>query len=221
MQNPKHHIIIADSQYLIVESLRLLIESDEKLFLRGIAGTRKELFKIVENTTQPALIITDYNLFDYNGIDDFKTMQGLNKALAVLILTNQVGKAEIIEFTKAGIKNISYKTDEKEELISAIHLALKGKNHYSSDVLEILVEINEIKSNVSELSYLTNSEIEIVKLISNGMTTKEIASQRNISVHTVMTHRKNIFRKLNINNAPELLMYAVKAGLIDNIEYHI
>ncbi len=105
MQNPKHHIIIADSQYLIVESLRLLIESDEKLFLRGIAGTRKELFKIVENTTQPALIITDYNLFDYNGIDDFKTMQGLNKALAVLILTNQVGKAEIIEFTKAGIKN--------------------------------------------------------------------------------------------------------------------
>ena len=221
IQDLKHHIIIADSQFLIVESLKILIESDSTLYLRGIANNRSELFRILEHTSQPVLVITDYNLFDYNGLEDFKIIKEINPYGSVLLLTNPLGKAEITEFTKTGLKNISYKTDDKDELITAINMAIKGKKHYCSDVLDIIVEINEMKSNFSEPSHLTSSEIEIVQLISAGMTTKEIASHRNISFHTVMTHRKNIFRKLEINSASELFMYAIKAGLIDNIEYHI
>jgi DNA-binding NarL/FixJ family response regulator len=221
IQDPKHHIILADSQFLIVESLRKLIESDENFFLRGIATNRSELFKILGNTSQPVLVITDYNLFDYNDFDDFKIMKELNQRIVVLLLTNPLGKTEITEWVKTGIKNISYKTDDRDEILTAIGMAIKGKKHYCSDVLDILVEKNELKANFAEPSHLTSSEIEIVQLISNGMTTKEIAKHRNISFHTVMTHRKNIFKKLEINNASELFMYAVKAGLIDNIEYHI
>ena len=68
---------------------------------------------------------------------------------------------------------------------------------------------------------MTVSEIEIVKMIANGLTTKEIASKRNISHHTVNTHRKNIFRKLEVTNASELIILAIKSGWIDNIEYYI
>ncbi len=68
---------------------------------------------------------------------------------------------------------------------------------------------------------LTASEIEIVKLIAEGMTTKEIASRKNVSFHTIMTHRKNIFRKARVNNASELVMFAIRAGIIDTIEYQI
>ena len=83
----------------------------------------------------------------------------------------------------------------------------------------MLFEDNDKK--VQESVYLTSSEIEIVRMIAKGMTTKEIARQKYISFHTVMTHRRNILRKLDVSNASELILYAISAGLIDTIEYHI
>lgn len=77
------------------------------------------------------------------------------------------------------------------------------------------------KANGEETHHLTTTETEVVKLIAEGKTTKEIAAQKNISFHTVMTHRKNIFRKLGVNSSSELIMYAIRAGWIDNIEYYI
>ena len=79
----------------------------------------------------------------------------------------------------------------------------------------------ENKYVIEDPKYLTVSEIEIVKLIADGLTTKEIASRRNISYHTVNTHRKNIFKKVEVSNASELIMHAIKAGWINNIEYYI
>ena len=79
----------------------------------------------------------------------------------------------------------------------------------------------ENKYVIEDPKYLTVSEIEIVKLIANGLTTKEIAAKRNISYHTVNTHRKNIFKKVEVSNASELIILAIKAGWIDNIEYYI
>jgi DNA-binding NarL/FixJ family response regulator len=81
--------------------------------------------------------------------------------------------------------------------------------------------LNETKVVPEEPTHLTSSEIEIVRLISGGVTTKEIANQKNISFHTVNTHRKNIFRKMGVTNASELIIQAIKAGWIDNIEYFI
>ena len=72
-----------------------------------------------------------------------------------------------------------------------------------------------------ETGQLTDSEMEIVRLIAEGLTTKEIASRKYISFHTVITHRKNIFRKLGVSSVSELIMYAIKAGWINMIEYHI
>jgi DNA-binding NarL/FixJ family response regulator len=88
-------------------------------------------------------------------------------------------------------------------------------------LLDLLFEISEKKSTGEETGQLTVSEMEIVKLIAEGLTTKEIASRKYISFHTVITHRKNIFRKLGVSSVSELIMYAIKSGWINLIEYHI
>ena len=126
-----------------------------------------------------------------------------------------------VEFTHLGIKNIIDKNVDKEELFSAMEAALKNKKYYSENILDLLTESELNYNKATEIAHLTPTEIEIVKLIAQGLTAKEIASRKHISFHTVMSHRKNIFKKLSINNSPELIMYAIRTGLIDNIEYYI
>jgi DNA-binding CsgD family transcriptional regulator len=118
---------------------------------------------------------------------------------------------------KSGIK-IFPKNRWKEDLLSSIEMVVRKKNSAIRFWYDTGISGN--KNTSTELSGL-QSEIEIVKLIADGHTTKEIALKKHISAHTVMTHRKNIFRKLDINNISELVMFAVRKGLIDNIEYYI
>jgi DNA-binding NarL/FixJ family response regulator len=169
----------------------------------------------------PDLLITDINLIDYEGPDDLKSIMEDFKNLSILILTNQITHGELGKLLKSGIKNISLKTDEKKDLLSSIEMAVKKKKQFSDQILDMILELGENKNTSAEPSGLTHSEIEIVKLIADGHTTKEIALKKHISSHTVMTHRKNIFRKLEINNVSELVMFAVRNGLISNIEYYI
>jgi DNA-binding NarL/FixJ family response regulator len=214
------NVIIADSQYLVVETLKSLIGSDERYFLAGVADTQNDLYKLLENF-QSGLLITDFSNIDYNGIDDLKNIREKFPLISILILTNTISKAEFSTLTKAGIKNIVYKNADKEELLDAVESTLKGKKYYSDEILDLILDVSENKYTIEDPKHLTVSEIEIVKLIADGLTTKEIAARRNISYHTVNTHRKNIFRKLEVSNVSELTMHAIKAGWIENIEYYI
>ena len=214
------NVIIADSQYLVVEALKSLIGNDERYFLAGVVDTQNELYKLLENI-QSGVLITDSSNIDFDGIDDLKNIRDKFPLISILILTNVINKAEFAGLTKAGIKNMIYKTADKDEIFNAIESALKGKKYYSDEILDLFLELGENKYAIEDPKHLTASEIEIVKLIANGLTTKEIAARRNISYHTVNTHRKNIFKKVEVSNASELTMHAIKAGWIENIEYYI
>ncbi len=216
----KPKIIIADSQFLIVESLVHLLEDEKKYILCGIADSRYTLIKLLQHNL-PDLLITDINLIDYDSPDDLKSLTKDYKNLSVLILTNQLTQGELGKLLKSGIKNISLKTDEKEDLLVSIEMAVKRRKKFSDQILDMIIELSENKNSSTEISCLTQSEIEIVKLLADGLSTKDIALKKHISFHTVMTHRKNIFRKLEINNIIELIRFAVRKGLIDYIEYNI
>jgi DNA-binding NarL/FixJ family response regulator len=221
MSNNKiENLIIADSQYLVVEALKNLIVTDKRYLIAGIADNQNDLFKILDKV-QSGLLITDFSNIDYDGPDDLKNIREKYPEISILILTNVISKIEFTVLTKAGIKNIIYKTVDKEELFTAIESALKGKKHYSDEILDLFLDLNESKYGIEDSKHLTASEIEIVKLIADGLTTKEIAAKRNISYHTVNTHRKNIFKKVEVSNASELTMHAIKSGWIENIEYYI
>jgi len=215
-----NNIIIADSQFLVVEALKSLIEADERYSIAGIAGTQSDLYKILE-TNGRGLLITDFANIDYDGIEDLKNIKLKYPQILVLILTNAISKQEFSGLSKLGIRNFVYKNADKDELFLAIDSTLKRRKFYSEEVLDLFLDVNDTKHTPEDWKHLTTSEIEIVKLIANGLTTKEIAAKRNISYHTVNTHRKNIFKKVEVSNASELIILAIKAGWIDNIEYYI
>ncbi|MEI7828475.1 MAG: response regulator transcription factor [Prolixibacteraceae bacterium] len=219
MNNPDH-VLIADSQFLVTETLRNLILNDERYTLSGVVESRTELFNLI-GTHRDSILITDIATIDYHNIDDLKTIKELYPLIKVLVLTNSVSKNEFLWLSKIGIKNIAYKNVDKEELLSAIQATAKGKKFYSDEILDLYLELSENKFSPEEPKTLTLSEIEIVRMIANGLTTKEIATKRIISNHTVSTHRKNIFKKIGVSNASELIIHAIKAGWIDNIEYYI
>jgi DNA-binding NarL/FixJ family response regulator len=214
-ETDKSTILIADSQYLTTAALSSLLL--EKGYAVQTAGSRHELIGKLKSG-DVSLIVTDYILFDYRSINDLREIAASQPDVSVLVICNSINPMQIRELDLAGIRNIALKTDDRTELLHAIATALKKKKAYTGSVLDILLKQD---GPAQEANLLTSSEIEIVRLISSGLSTKEIAVKKHISFHTVMTHRKNIFRKLGVSSSQEMMLYAIKAGLIDNIEYHI
>ena len=208
-------VILADTQYLTNEAIHAMLRPLFHTFYT--VSTKADLQEYLQKETI-SLIITDDLLFDFDSINDLADLRKKHQETGIVVLTNSLTNVKIKELNDIGIRNIALKTDDREEIFHAVDAALKGKKYYSGNVLDILLKK---EAPFEDASILTTSEIEIVRLIAGGLSTKEIATKRHISFHTVMTHRKNIFRKLGVSSSPELLMYAIKAGLIDNIEYHI
>jgi DNA-binding NarL/FixJ family response regulator len=213
-------VIIADSQFLITESLKYILISDGHFNVKNIVEEKVELLRELESG-QISLLIIDHSLIDIPGISELKEIIKRFPDLKVLILTNNLSKSELNELNTNGFNNVILKTTDKTELREAINSTLKGKKYYSNELFDLFFDVTKRNNNAEENRLLTNSEIEIVRLIADGMTTKEIAAHKFISFHTVMSHRKNIFRKLSVTSVSELIMYAIKAGWIDNIEYYI
>lgn len=220
METGEIQVIIADNQFLITESLRSFVGNELKLSVKAIVDSKADLIKALKDPSVSLLII-DPDHFDFMGMAELQQILNAHDRVAVLVLTGTITRNELQELNTIGIKNIALKSLEKDDLEKAIASTLKGKKYYSQEVLDLFTEPSDDRAPVQETLPLTASEVEIVRLIAEGKTTKEIAASRHISFHTVMTHRKNIFRKLKVNNASELVMFAIRSGIIDTIEYHI
>lgn len=213
-------VLIADSQFLITESLKFILHEEGSFNVVDVVSEKNEIFTALTLDTVSMLII-DPLLIDLNGLSELKEIKNSYPYLKFLVIINSIAKSELHELNNLGITNIILKTADKEEVIEAVHATIKGKKYYSNELLDVLFEVTERKISVEETVHLTISEIEIVRLISEGLTTKDIAAQKFISFHTVISHRKNIFRKLGVSSVSELIMYAIKAGWINTIEYYI
>lgn len=217
----KHHgytdlaFVHADTQFLIREALRALLTPLSKSF-RSVS-TAAALHELLE-AGEVDVLVADCFQPHFLGVNDLATIRQQYSELKIVVLTNTLTPGRIRELHDSGIRAIVLKSDQGEELFQAIDAALKNRKHYAEEVLEILLKHDQCGG---ESPVLTMSEIDIVRLIASGLSTKEIAAKKCISFHTVMTHRKNIFRKLGVSSSPELLITAIKAGFIDNIEYHI
>jgi len=213
-------VLIADSQYLITESLKMILHNDGRFLVNKIVTEKIDLIETLKLNNTTVLII-DPSLIDIAGFSELNEIKGGFPDLKLLVITNSVTRKELHEFNTIGINNIILKTEGKEEIIEALNAAVDGKKHYSNELLDLLFESDEKKSLSEETGQLTNSELEIVRLIADGLTTKEIAARKFISFHTVISHRKNIFRKLGVTSVSELIMYSIKSGWINTIEYNI
>jgi DNA-binding NarL/FixJ family response regulator len=214
----KPTLLIAEIQYLIIEGLKSLL-SDRFIF-KGSADSKQSLLNALE-VIKPDFLIMDFLLFDFKDFDELKDLKNNHPATTIVILTNSVTRKDLLEFKQIGIRNIIHKNADFDQLNDCLNAAVLGKKFYSDFIMDIMFENSNNKFETEDQLQLTPTETEIVKMIAEGLTTKEIAIKKYISFHTVMTHRKNILRKLNVSNASELIMHAVKSGIINIIDYQI
>jgi DNA-binding NarL/FixJ family response regulator len=216
VDNGKIRIAIADPQFLTSIALEVILR--EVYNISVICTSFTELIRWLD-TGNVDLIIIDHSIPDLKSISQLAELS--KKAPHLIILTNEISKSELTDLTSAGIEDVVLKTSDRNELLNAVELSLKGRKYYSEEILQLILENSSIKSSSTDICQLTSAEMEIVKLIAEGLTTKQIAAKKFISFHTVISHRKNIFRKAGVNSVSELIMYAIRAGWIDNIEYYI
>lgn len=213
-------VLIADSQFLITESLKHILQDDDRFNVINVVMEKRELTRELSRG-DISLLIIDPSFIELASLSELKELINSYPHLQLLVITNGLTRNEMLELNNNGINDIILKTAGREEIFEALAATLKGKKYYSSELLDLMFDSGEKKSSGEETGQLTVSEMEIVRLISEGLTTKEIASRKFISFHTVITHRKNIFRKLGVSSVSELIMYAIRSGWINIIEYHI
>ncbi|MDO8928533.1 MAG: response regulator, partial [Bacteroidota bacterium] len=111
--NSSKKIVIADSQFLVIETLKTILDADERFIVAGIVNSQMELLKVLENGLYE-LLITDFSLIDYDSIDDLLKIKQKFQHITILILTNSISKTEFAELSKIGVKNIIYKTADRD-----------------------------------------------------------------------------------------------------------
>ena len=170
------------------------------------------------------MVILDYTLFDFSGADELIVLHERFKEADWLLFSDELS----VEFLRQVLfSSMSFgvvlKDNSKEEILSALQCASRKERFICNHVSNLLLSGSSVAPArpVPKDDLLTPAERSILKEIALGKTTKEIAAERNLSFHTVNSHRKNIFRKLGVNNAHEATKYAMKAGIVDLVEYYI
>lgn len=219
----KSTYILADNQDLTRKGMEELIKMQQKNASIISVSNQKELKQALSQHPE-ACVILDFDLFDFDLLDDLQFMLNTFPRSTCLMVSQQIRETFIHEMNRNLPRaNFVLKSDSMDNILAAITSTENEKHFFSSEALEIILGYKPRKAEapVRNNFSLTKTEKEIVQLLATGKSTKEIANQRCLSYHTVITHRKNIFRKMNVNTVHELTRLALKYGLVDMTEYYI
>lgn len=210
--------ILADNQELTRFALENLLQQDETAVVyrafdkAGLVALLKE--------HESAIVILDYTLFDFTDEDQLLIVAERFALSQWVLLSEELTSRFLRRVVYSSHQfSVVFKDGPMQEIREALQSASRHNRYISQRALEAI--ISQQQEDDEQPSVLTSTETEIVKAIAQGKTTKEIASERFSSVHTITTHRKNIFRKLGVNTAHEVVKYALRAGLIDSSEFYI
>jgi len=210
----KINVAVADPNLLIREGIKSILLTNKNVNIIAEFQEADDIKKGLKSSSINLLII-DYNAF---GLDD-RFMESLKtqfKDLKIMCLTNQISSVKLELIIRTGIHAHIFKDCDREEIIDSVIKTAEGERFFCGKVLEALTELekgNPVNYSCKGLS-ITQREAEIIRLISEGKTNKEIADTLFLSNHTVNTHRKKIMTKLGINNTAGLVMYAIKENLV-------
>jgi DNA-binding NarL/FixJ family response regulator len=217
---PPYSIVLADDHVLLRQGLRRILEGSADLEVIGEASDGIDLLVLLKQLT-PHMVILDISMPNLRGIEAIHEIKRMNPDVKVLILTMHKDKEYLYLALSSGAKGYLLKEDADKELFSAIEKVRQGKTYispcFSEEVIEDMVQIQTGKGDVRtvlEITPLTPREREILKLVAEGKSSKEIAHLLSISVFTVNNHRASIMEKLNLNKATDLVKYAIRKGYI-------
>ena len=210
-------IVLADDHTIIRSGLRLLLERQPDFKVVAEAADGREAVQLASRH-HPDVVILDIGMPQLNGIEATRQIVAQESHPNVVILSMHSDESYVLRALKAGARAYILKNAAEADLIRAVQAVSEGKSFFSPVISKMLLEdyVRQVRDKEVEDSYdlLTPREREILQLIAESKTNKEIATILGLSPHTVETHRGNILEKLNLHSVPELILYAVRKGII-------
>jgi two-component system response regulator NreC len=209
-------ILLADDHTLMRQGLRHLLGQNPEFEVVAEASSGAEAIELVERL-QPDVAIVDIGMSELNGIETTLRITRQSPRTAVLILSMYSDERYVIRAVKAGARGYVLKNSAGEELVAAIHDVQRGKAFFSPAVSKILQDGSarlEDRQVEDRYELLTERERHVYQLLAEGNSNKDIAFRLNLSLHTIETHRARIMEKLDVHSTAELVLSAVRRGLV-------
>lgn len=210
-------ILLADDHTIMRKGLRLLLERQAGFEVIGEAADGRETVEMTD-TLRPDVVVLDIAMPNLNGIEAARQIALKLPAPAVVILSMHSDESYVLRALKAGARAYLLKDSAESDLIGAIKAVTEGKAFFSPAISKTLADeyVHRLQQRGVDDSYelLTTREREILQLVAEGKSNKDIANLLSLSLYTVETHRGNIMQKLNLHSVPELILYAVRKGVI-------
>jgi len=197
--------------------IRALLERRPDFQVVAEAGDGREAVELTE-THAPHVVVADIAMPNLNGIEAARQIAQKSPQTAIVILSMHSDESYVLRALKAGARGYLLKDSPESDLINAILAVHEGKAFFRPAISKMLVEdyMRQLQQRGAEDSYelLTMREREVLQLLAEGKSNKDVAGILNLSIHTVETHRSNILQKLNLHGTPELILYAIRKGVI-------
>ncbi len=210
-------VLLADDHKLMRSGLRLLLDQQPEFTVVGEADDGLQAVEKTQ-TLKPDVVVMDIGMPNLNGIEAARKIKELRPDAAIVMLSMHSDEGYVLRALRAGARGYLLKDSAEGDLVRAVQAVSEGKSYFSPAVSKVLLEdyMRKLQRTGSEDSYdlLTPREREILQLVAEGKSNKDVASLLSLSPYTVETHRANIMQKLNLRGVPELILYAVRMGLI-------
>jgi DNA-binding NarL/FixJ family response regulator len=210
-------VLLADDHKLIRAGLRLVVDQQPDLSVVGEADDGRQAVELAKSL-KPNVVVMDIGMPNLNGIEAARQIGEMDPSAAVVMLSMHSDESYVLRALSAGARAYLLKDSATTDLIQAIHAVAEGKSFFSPAVSQVLLQdyMRKLRRSGAEDSYdlLSPREREVLQLVAEGKSNKEVASLLNLSVYTVETHRSKIMQKLNLKGVPELILYAVRKGII-------
>jgi DNA-binding NarL/FixJ family response regulator len=216
---PTLRILVADDHNLVRRGVKALLEERPEWRICGEAATGREVIDKAARL-KPDIIILDISLPDLNGLEAARRIRKESPSTEVLILSMHYSDQLIREIVDAGVRGFIVKSDSERDLVIAVETLARHKPFFTSYATEVILSkfnsggsVTKVPKSIGER--LTSREREILQLIAEGKTSKEVASALSINIKTAETHRANIMRKLEMHSVTQLVHYAVRNQIIE------
>jgi DNA-binding NarL/FixJ family response regulator len=210
-------ILLADDHTVVRKGLRLLLESQSGFQVIADAADGREAVALAERYT-PDVVVMDVAMPSLNGIEAARQITAKLPRTAVVFLSMHSDEGYVLKALKAGARAYILKDCAEHDLIDAVKAVSDGKAFFSPAISKMLVEdyMLQMRERKVEDSFelLTTREREVLQLLAEGKSNKDVAGILNLSLYTVETHRGNILQKLNLHSGAELILYAIRKGVI-------
>jgi two-component system, NarL family, response regulator NreC len=206
-------ILLADDHALVRHGFRMILAAQPDMEIAGEAGNGREAVELAEKL-KPDVVVMDVTMPELNGIEATRRLIELSPRTRVLALSMHKDNVYVREILRAGARGYLLKDSADADLLAAVRAVAKGEGYLSPGVSDAV--LSDYRRHVTDpLDLLTTREREVLQLIAEGKTNKEIATSLNLSVYTVEAHRGRVMEKLNLHSTGELVRFAVRSGLID------